>query len=593
MTKEIPFDLTEIFPSIDDPAINITFEKMNKMVDSICKKYQGKIKELDAKGLLDLLKESEEYYILLNEMNNYAGFSFYGNMMDEKAQQLYNKHNTNSTVNRKKLTFIQLEIGNLLKIKSDLIDDSILENYKHFLEKIKVSVPHRLSKVEEQLVIEKDQFGVNAWEDLRNKWASTREFEIEIDGKKEKFHIGEYSKYRISENRDIRKIAAETVYKNVAGDGELYSFALRNIFNDWVTVSKRRNYEKPIDASLVSNEITQKILDSMFKTIEDNVGLYQRAIKIKSKLLNLPKLAAYDFLAPLPGIKQKSYSWEEAQALIKTSFSKFDSDILAIVDDMFKRNHIDAVPRKGKTPGAFCSTWYRGESTFILQSFNEDLDSVQTLAHELGHSIHAYLMVKEQTIFNTNFPAVAAETASFFGELLLVEELLANMKTKEEKIDILLKLVSRIGHIIFGLTPMYWFETDIYEAIERGEFLDSKTITNYWITNRDKIFGDTVEWFEDINSSWSLVPHYFMSNFRYYNYPYIFAQLFVYALYQQYLKEKEEFIPKFKQILAAGGSLSPQELGEIVGLDISKPEFWELGMKQYEYFLLELEKLVE
>ncbi|MHA1558161.1 MAG: M3 family metallopeptidase, partial [Candidatus Heimdallarchaeota archaeon] len=460
-------------------------------------------------------------------------------------------------------------------------------------EKIKVSVPHRLSEIEEQLIIEKDQYGVDAWEELRNKWASTREFEIEIDGKLEKFHMGEFSKYRISENREIRKLATETVYKNVAGDGEIYSFALRNIFNDWISVSKKRQYEKPIDASLISNEISQDVLNSMFTIIEENVDLYRRALKIKSKLLGLPKLAAYDFLAPLPGTKHKSYSWDEAQEIIKTSFSKFDPEILEIVEDMFKRNHIDAVPRKGKTPGAFCSTWYGGKSTFILQSFNEDLDSVQTLAHELGHSIHAYLMVKEQTIFNTNFPAVAAETASFFGELLLIEELLAKMKTKEEKIDILLKLVSRIGHVIFGLTPMYWFETEIYDAIERGEFLDSKTITNYWVDSRDKIYGNTVEWFDDVNASWSLVPHYYMSNFRYYNYPYIFAQLFVYALYQQYLKEKEEFIPKFKQILAAGGSMSPKALGEIVGLDITKPEFWELGMKQYEYFLLELEKLVE
>ena len=591
--KEIPFDLTEIFSSIEDSNIATAFEKMNAKVDLICKTYQGKIKELDAQGLLQLLKDSEEYYVQLNEMNNYAGFSFYGNMMDEKAQQLYNKHNTNSSLNRKKLTFIELEIGSLLKAKPELITDPLLTNYKHYLEKINAEVPHRLSEIEEQLIIEKDQFGVDAWEELRNKWASTREFEIEIEGKKEKFHIGEFMKYRISENRSIRKLATEIVYKDVAGDGEIYSFALRNIFNDWVTVSKRRKYKKPIGASLISNEITQDVLNSMFKTIKENVNLYRRALKIKAKLLKLPKLAAYDFQAPLPGIKHESYSWEDAQKIIKTSFSKFDPEILEIVEDMFSRNHIDAVPRKGKTPGAFCSTWYGGKSTFILQSFNDDLDSVQTLAHELGHSIHAYLMVKEQTIFNTWFPAVAAETASFFGELLLIEELLSKMKTKEEKIDILLKLVSRIGHVIFGLTPMYWFETEIYEAIERGEFLDSKTITNYWVTSRDKIYGDTVEWFEDVNSSWSLVPHYYMSNFRYYNYPYIFAQLFVYALYQQYLKEKEEFIPKFKKILAAGGSMSPKDLGEIVGLDITKPEFWELGMKQYEYFLLELEKLVK
>ncbi|MHA1557825.1 MAG: hypothetical protein ACTSPM_12940, partial [Candidatus Heimdallarchaeota archaeon] len=171
MPEEIPFDLTEIFPNIEDSGIDKAFEKMNKKVDALCKTYQKKIRELDAQGLLQLLKESEEYYVLMNEMNNYAGFSFYGNMTDEKAQQLYNKHNTNSSLNRKKLTFIQLEIGSLLKLKPELLNDPMLENYKHYLEKIKVSVPHRLSEIEEQLIIEKDQYGVDAWEELRNKWA--------------------------------------------------------------------------------------------------------------------------------------------------------------------------------------------------------------------------------------------------------------------------------------------------------------------------------------------------------------------------------------------------------------------------------------
>ncbi|MHA1738087.1 MAG: M3 family metallopeptidase [Candidatus Heimdallarchaeota archaeon] len=593
MTEEIPFDLTEIFSSIDDPAIDKTLEQLDKMAADINSKYQGKIKEFDASKLFELLLEYEEFLVLLNEMRNYAGFSFYGNMTDEKAQSLNNKHQAKQAKRQQQLTFISLELGELIHTKPELLSDNKLQNYKHFLTKLKNTVPHQLSEAEERLIIEKDQFGVSAWEQLRSKWASTREFEITIDGKKTPFHIGMLGKFSTNENRSVRKNAYEIVYKNVNEDHEIYSFALRNIFNDWVTISKRRKYKKPIDSSLRYNEINQVILDNMFDTIEKNAELYRRVLKIKAKLLGLPKLAPYDHNAPLPGLKEKKYSWKDAKEIITQSFAVFDKNFVEIANDMFDRNHIDAPPRKGKTPGAFCSTWYKGQSGFILQSFNEDLNGVTTLAHELGHAIHAYYMVKEQTILNTRFPAVSAETASFFGELLLIEKLLTELDSKEEKIDILLRLTSRIGHVIFGLTPMYWFETDVYEAIERGEFLDSKAITNYWVTNRDKIYGDAIEEFKEVNASWSLVPHYYMANFRYYNYPYIFAQLFVYALYQQYLQEKESFIPKFKKILAAGGSLSPQDLGKMIGLDITKPEFWNLGMKQYEYFVLELEKLVD
>ena len=127
---------------------------------------------------------------------------------------------------------------------------------------------------------------------------------------------------------------------------------------------------------------------------------------------------------------------------------------------------------------------------------------------------------------------------------------------------------------------------------EKGQLLDGKTISKLWTTARDRIYGDAVEWFDEMNWEWTMKPHYYISNFRFYNYPYVFAQMFVYALYQQYLEEGESFIPKLKAILKAGGSKSPKEFGELMGLDITQPDFWKKGMKQYERFVDELEKIV-
>ncbi|HUT81359.1 MAG TPA: M3 family metallopeptidase [Candidatus Bathyarchaeia archaeon] len=592
MPDEIPFDLSDVYSGLDDPAINKTINQLNSMVDTFIKKHQGKIKNYDADSVLDLLIEYEKYLEVVSNLRIFAGFSFYGDMTKKESQTLYNQFKEINAINAKKLSFYNLELGTLLLEKPDLLNNKILHNYYHYLEQIQELTIHRLTPAEEQLVIEKDLYGVNAWSDLQSKWSSTREFEIEVEGKKEIFHMGERNKYAINENREVRKQASYAVSKDVVKDGEIYSYALRNIFSDWVAISKRRKYSKPIDASLLYNEIDQTILDNMFSVIEKNVQMYKRVLKIRAKLLGLPKLAPYDTIAPIPGMKDKKYSWQEAQELILSAFSNFDQEFVSIAKDMFERKHIDATPRKGKTAGAFCSAWYAGKSSFILQSFNENLESITTLAHELGHAIHGYLMYDKQTLINCGYPSTAAETASFFGELLLIDLLLNKVETKEEKIDILLRLVSRIGHVIFGLTPMYWFESDIYGAIERGEYLDYSAITKYWVSARDKIYGEEIEWYEESNSSWCLVPHYFLANNRFYNYPYIFAQLFVYALYQQYLKEKETFLPKFKQILSAGGSIPLNQLGEIMGLDITKPEFWELGIKQFEYFLNELEKLI-
>ena len=199
-------------------------------------------------------------------------------------------------------------------------------------------------------------------------------------------------------------------------------------------------------------------------------------------------------------------------------------------------------------------------------------------------------MFDEQTYFNIHPGYTVAETASTFGELLLVDLLLEKAKSKEEKLAILAHVLDDAGQAAFQVSARVWFEQDLYKAVEKGENLDGKTISKYWCVGRDKIYGDSVEWFEEMDWEWTMKPHYFIPNFRFYNYPYVYAQLFVYALYQAYKKEGKDFVPKFKRLLAAGGSLSPEDLGDMVGLDISKQDFWEQGIKQYEAFVNEFEE---
>ena len=158
---------------------------------------------------------------------------------------------------------------------------------------------------------------------------------------------------------------------------------------------------------------------------------------------------------------------------------------------------------------------------------------------------------------------------------------------------ILAHVLDDAGQAAFQVSARVWFEQDLYRAIDKGENLDGKTISKYWCAGRDKIYGDSVEWFEEMDWEWTMKPHYFRVGFGFYNYPYVYAQLFVYALYQVYKIEGKDFVPKFKKLLAAGGSVSPEELGKFVGLDITKKDFWNLGIKQYGDFVDQLEKLME
>jgi oligoendopeptidase F len=316
-------------------------------------------------------------------------------------------------------------------------------------------------------------------------------------------------------------------------------------------------------------------------------------MKMKAKMMKLPKLGCHDIIAPMPDEPKMKFDYDKAKNLVMRAYTKFDEDYAFAVKDMLAKNHIDASPRYGKRNGAFCSGWYSGKTAYILQSFNGNLRDIFTLAHELGHATHDYYSERSQTPMNLSIPMIVAETASIFGELLLTDLLLSEAKSKREKKAILCLVLDNAGMTIFQVTARAWFEQSLYNAIKKGEFLDYKTICRYWTDARDKIYDDTVEWFSEMEAEWTMKPHYYLANFRFYNYPYVYAQLFVYALYQKYLQEGRKFVPRFKKILSAGSSISPIETAKLAGLNVTDPSFWKLGMKQLEYFTDELEKMVK
>ncbi len=594
MTKnDIVWDMSSVFPSVTDPSIDKTIDKINEMVANLATKYQGKIKNLSAKGLLKLLQVFEEYRIESGNIVMYARLSFAANMTLPETQQLNDRMSKIQAQNAKKLAFLILDVGKLVFKKKELIENPILSNYKHFMEKLVRGVPHQLSEIEEQLIIEKDQFGVNGWQQLQSKWLNTRMFDVKVEGEMKQLSYGQANALLPHKDRETRKLANKSIYGLLRNDGEIFSSAMRNIFNDWETTTKKRKYDSEMHASLIANDISQEVISNLLKAIDEHSHLYRRYLKLKAKMLGLPKLANYDITAPLPDAPDIKYDFKKAEELVIGAYGKFDEEYAFATKDMFKQKHIDASPRFGKRNGAFCASWYKGKSAFILQSFNNALGGVYTLAHELGHATHDYYFIPAQTILNSRTPMVVAETASIFGELLLTDLLMSQAQSDNEKKAIICQVLDGAGMAAFQVTARAWFEQDLYDAIKRGEYLDFKTISKYWTKNRDRIYGDAIEWSDEMEAEWTMKGHYYMPNFRFYNYPYVYAQMFVYALYQKYIEEGKDFVPKFKKVLSAGSSLSPIEIGKLVGLDVTDPDFWKLGMKRFEYFVDELEKLVK
>jgi oligoendopeptidase F len=484
-----------------------------------------------------------------------------------------------------------LELVSRISKEPGIVSSLALAKYRHALERLGRKGPHLLSEAEERLVIGKDQFGVKAWEELQNKWLNTRQFEVMVEGTKKTLTYGEANGLLHHHDRATRESANRSIYGTLGQSGEIFSFALRSICNDWVNTCQIRRYDSPMHPSLIANDTDQRIINGLLKAVGGHVELYHRYLRLKAKLMGLPKLGCHDIVAPLPQVSDTKYDFEIARDIVVKAYSKFDGDYAYAVKDMFAQRHIDASPRFGKMNGAFCAPWFTGKSAFVITSYNGHLNDVYTLAHELGHATHDYYYERSQTYLNMDTASVVAETASIFGELLLTDLLLGQAKSDAEKLAVLCHVLDGAGSVIFQVTARVWFEQSLYDAIRKGEYLDYRGICERWTSARDKIYGGEVEWFAELAAEWTMKPHYYFANYRFYNYPYVYAQLFVYAVYEKYLQEGETFVPKFKEALSAGSSVSPVEIGKIVGLDVTDPAFWELGLKRFEHFLDELERI--
>jgi oligoendopeptidase F len=584
-TNEMTWDLSQLVDDTNPTSIQNKLISMVAEAEKIRETYYSKIQNLDAKGLLQLLEARDAFTLKFEGVSRYCNLMYSADSTNDVAKQLNDASRRATMKTSQTLAFINIELGKLLAANPPLVTDSTLAEYRHYLEKILRRAPHMLSERDEQLIILKDKNGINAWQQFQGDWLSTRTFDIEIDGKMKTLPYGEIIGFYQSPDRNLRRQSYQIVHEGLGKDEGIWASAIRSVCEDHLQMCELRKYPNPMMQSIISNDVDQEIIDSLLKTVENNVGLHQRYLVLKAKLMELTKLANYDLNAPLPNAPKMEYNWKESQGAVTTAYVGFDGEIGDWINDMYERRHIDGAVRKGKRSGAFCSPWFSGKSAYVLQSFTGNVGDAFTQAHELGHAIHDYLGSRAQKPSNFEVGSCMAETASVFGELLLTEQMLAEAKTKEEKQAILASVLDRFCIVVFQVSARAFFEQSIYETIKQGKFLDGKTAAKLWVAARDKMYGDSVEWLDEMQWQWVTPPHYFMANYRFYNYPYVYAQLFVFALYRLYKEQGKDFVPKLKKLLASGSTKSPRELALEIGLDITDQTFWEKGMKQADEFI--------
>ncbi|MFX1505984.1 MAG: M3 family oligoendopeptidase [Promethearchaeota archaeon] len=585
------WDLSFLYKGHDDPKIDEDLNQAEKIADTL-EIYHGKLKDgkLSAEELLDLFQQAEKVETLGSKAVAYGALLFYQETTNEDHKALYARMQQRAVEIDNKLIWITLELNELGNEKiEEYLQDSLLANYHHYIKVKRLKQPYLLSEKVEQVLLQKTLVGRDAWFKFFQEFTAAFEFEVEIEGEIKKLAPGEIYPLLRDPNPETRERVFKAYYQRYARDSIAISHCFNNIWKNHGQDVDLRKYPTVMTPAHIRNQTEEKIVQTMMEIIKKNYSLVQDYYQAKAKLMGQGnKIKGSDLYAPLG--KTIKYTWEEAKQMVLDAYTEFDSEIGEMARGFFDRNLIDSEVRKTKRFGAFCMGIAPGLDPVLHMSFDGTPDGVSTLAHEMGHGLHDMFSGRKQTIFNYNPPLVAAETASVFGEQILIDKMLKTMIDEEAKLRLLTGQLEDAIITISRQTMYVFFERECHEKGSK-ENLSAQQMSDIWDKHVKDAYGDAVDFLPEQSWNWATIPH-FLDPRVFYCYAYSFGMLFVLGLYQKYLEEGESFIPKYKQILEAGGSQFPVDLAKSVGLDITTPEFWQAGFDYLRKLLKEFQNIV-
>lgn len=590
LSSSVVWDLSQLYSGIHDPKITKDKSEVQKLANAFTKKYKGKISndKLTAKDLLSAIKEIEALEEKLYVYLNFASYLYSQDTKSPKVGAFYQESQEFSNKIATELLWFNLEIQGLSDKKAkELLKSKDLESYKHYLSHLRVFSPFRKSLPEEEIITKMNQTGAEAFVRFYDEKSSSEEFEY----KNKKLSYPEIASIMKDDaNYKNRKLASEAYSKTYKNNSKFYTFVLNTLLLDKKVSDEIRGYKYPQQSTFLGYEVEPKMVDTLANTVQKNYSLSEKYYETKSKVMGR-KLYEWDRYSKLFYDKtDKKISWNQAKNIVLTSFREFDEEFANIAELFFNNGWIDAKVSSTKRGGAFCSYCVPSQNPYILMSYTGSVEDVMTLAHELGHGIHAY-MSRDNTLFNFYPSTATAEIASIFGESLVFDYLYKNAKDKKEKINLLSNKIQGSFATIFRQTLFYLFEEEIHKARrEKGE-LSTDNINNIFQTKLQVMFGKGLTLTDQHKYWWMPVLHFYHYNF--YVFTYAFGEALALALYQNYKTEGTKFVQRYKKALKSGGSLSPKEITGMMGVDIGDSQFWQKGIALLENYVTEFEDLVE
>ncbi|MEM6783983.1 MAG: M3 family oligoendopeptidase [Bacteroidota bacterium] len=587
--EEVRWNLNDLYA--DTNALEADLARADDLAAAYADRYRGRLNSLQAPALATAMKDLAAIQDMLGRAYTFAYLNWSTATEDTARGALLQHVKEAYTQTVQRLIFFDVEWAAVDAEKAEyLLQDKALAPYRHYLELQQLQKDHLLSEPEEKILAEKSITGRSAWTRFFDETLGRARFEFQGESLPEQAVLAKLHEPA----RAVRKEAALSLTDGFVRLEHPLTYAFNTVLADKASSDRMRGYTTWIQSRNLANEIQDASVQALIDAVTGRYDVAQRYYRLKARLLGLDGegeaiMMDYDRYAPLPQTDDADnhrYTWNAARSLVTDAYGDFHDEMGTIVTRFFDERWIDAPPVAGKRGGAFSHGAVPSAHPYILMNYTGRVRDVQTLAHELGHGVHQYLS-RGQGVFHADTPLTTAETASVFGEMLVFQRLIGAETAPQRRLAMLVQKIDDSMATVYRQVSMNRFEDAIHTHRRNQGELTPEQFAEHWMTTQSALYGDSVTLGEHYRRWWSYIPHFVHTPG--YVYAYAFGELLVLALYARYLDEGEAFPPKYRALLAAGGSDWPHVLVGRLGIDLEDPAFWQQGLDALDALVAEAE----
>ena len=581
------WDLTKMYSGFDDAKLAADFaqaQALNQELAALLQEKPADVGALLVQAVRTAQKRSEKMalvgeFIFLNLATNAKNEQALA-WMDKLMRAQVEMQQTSSAFTR--------YVSKVEGLDALIVREPLLKEHEYMLKTMVKDAAHVMDPAIEGPVLKMQMTGGEAWSQLSDQIMATHMVEMEIDGEKQSLPLSTVRGMATSPEATVRRRAYEAELASYPRIELAMAACLNGIKGEALTLCELQHYDTVLDTALDAAKIDRQTLDAMLTAMRESLPAFRRYFRAKARHLGHEGgLPFYDLFAPI-GAAGKTYTLEEARQLLVQVFGQFSEKMSRFIDRAFEEHWIDAFPYEGKQGGAFCAGVHPLGISYVLANFEGSLDSVSTLAHELGHAYHGDC-VKHLSILNADYPMTLAETASIFNETMLVAKLQEGANP-QERLMLLDQQIGNAAQVVVDILSRFLFESEVIERRKDHTMLPDE-LKEIMLDAQEQTYGDGLDENALHPYMWACKTHYYSASLHFYNFPYAFGLLFGLGVYERYLEKGEAFLPEYDALLAATGLGDVKDVAARVGIDVTDVNFWRKSLSVVEKMIDEMEKL--